>query len=38
MAYTIIEAQQENPYFRAKLDPNAQYVLDIGTGQAGWYG
>lgn len=35
MAYTILESQQENPFFRSKLSPNAQRVLDLGTGQGG---
>lgn len=38
MAYTILESQQENPFFRSKLSPNAQRILDLGTGQGGWYG
>ena len=36
MADTIMESQQENPFFRSPISPKAQHVLDLGTGQGGW--
>ncbi len=35
-AHTIIEAMQENPFFRAPISESAQNVLDVGTGQGAW--
>lgn len=37
MAYTIIESQQQNPYFRAPISKNAQHILDLGAGRGDWY-
>ena len=36
MAYTVLESQQDNPYFRSRLSPNAQHILDLGTGKGDW--
>ena len=36
MAYTVIESQQDNPYFRSKLSPEAQHIIDLGTGKGNW--
>lgn len=35
-AHTIIEAMQDNPFFRAPISESAQNVLDVGTGQGAW--
>lgn len=38
MAYTILESQQENPYFRSPISAKAQHIIDLGTGPGGWVG
>lgn len=36
MAYTILESQQQNPYFRSPISAKAQHIIDLGTGPGGW--
>lgn len=36
MTFTILEAHQDNPYFRSPISSTAQHVLDLGTGTAVW--
>lgn len=36
LAYTVIEALQDNPYFRSPLSDKAQHIIDLGTGDGSW--
>lgn len=36
MAYTVLESQQDNPYFRSELSDRAQHIIDLGTGKGDW--
>lgn len=36
IAYTLLEANQKNPFFRSPLPQTAQNILDLGTGTGEW--
>ncbi len=36
MTYSVLESQQENPFFRSPILQSAQHILDLGTGDGTW--
>ena len=36
MIWLILDSQRRNVFFQSPIEKNAQYVLDIGTGDGSW--
>lgn len=36
MIWLILDSQRRNVFFQSPIGKNAQYVLDIGTGDGSW--
>lgn len=36
IVYTVMDSQGANPLFRSKIRPDANPIIDIGTGDGSW--
>lgn len=36
LVHLVLDANEENPFFRAPIGPNPKHIIDIGAGQGEW--